>query len=88
MSELVKRIGIELTRTEELIRNKHRIYGFSSDNIKIELSEETYHELIGELIEKRIKASVLPETIFGIEFEVKENLKRDFIIYIDSFNLR
>jgi len=83
MSELIRRIGIELTRTEELIRNRHRVYGFSSDIIKIELSEETYYELT----KGREKTKDSAETIFGINFEVKRNLKRDFIIYIDSFNL-
>ena len=83
MSEHIKRINFELTRTEEIIRNRLRVYGFSSDIIKIELSEETYRELSKgwEKINGR------PETLFGINFEVKDNLKRDFIIYIDSFNI-
>lgn len=83
MSELIKRIGIELTRTEEVLRNNHLIHGFTNDHIKVEFSTETYKSLA----HGRDKMIGSPETIFGFDFEVKENLKRDFIVYVDSLGL-
>lgn len=81
--DIMQEIRNELTRTEEIIRNKHRIYGFSNDNFKIELSTKVFVSIVKD----KEQLKYLKGKLFGIDFEVKEDLKRDFIIYIDSYNL-
>jgi len=80
MFELINRIGSELERTEMFIYAAAKESGFSRDDIKIEISEKAYNQLTkGQGISQN-----LPQTIFGINFEVKINLSQDFIIYVDS----
>lgn len=81
--DILQDIRLELTRTEEMIRNNNKMYGFSSDNIKVELDQETYIKLSNEtsFFEET------PTTVFGFDLEIKANLKRDFIIYVDTYNL-
>lgn len=89
MNELMDQIKIELFRTENKLATNYRIFNYSRKDLKIEIKEEVFHNLHGEMLTRKIYK--VPEdqyithtTIFGVPLEVKKELKKDFIIYIDS----
>lgn len=89
MNKLINQIKIELFRTENKLATNYRIFNYSRKDLKIEINEEVFHDLYGEILSHQIvKISenefISQPIIFGVPIEVKKELKKDFIIYIDS----
>ena len=89
MNELMDQIKIELFRTENKLATNYRIFNYSRKDLKIEIKEEVFHDLTAEMLNREIvkipnEQYITNTTIFGVPVEVKKELKKDFIIYIDS----
>lgn len=83
MMELIDQIKIELFRTENKLATNYRIFNYSRKDLKIEISEHAFGTLKDQIITP-ITTKNKDATMFGVPVEVKKELKKDFIIYIDS----
>lgn len=83
MNELIDQIKIELFRTENKLATNYRIFNYSRKDLKIEINEYAFKTL-KEHLTTPITTKNKDTTMFGVPVEIKKELKKDFIIYIDS----